>query len=373
MKTVPLFKTYLPKNTIRRVEEVIQSGWVGCGPETEKFEREFGKKYGQPYCVATNACTSALHLAYVLAGVGPGDEVICPLFTCTATNIPILYCGATPVFADIDPTTFNVDPEDIERRITKKTRAISVVHWGGYAADMDAIRRIARKHKLPVIVDAAHALGAKYHGKDISHYGDYICYSFQAIKQITTVEGGMLVVKTPEDYRKANILRWYGIDRLADRDTPKRYEEFTDLGWRYIPNDVFMAIGRIQLKENLAGVTKHRRRIADIYRRRLSGHPNLLMLENAPTRFSTYWLFTLLCDDRPKFRALLAKHGFATGMAHFRNDISPVFGSKRLRRPGMDLVEDKYVCIPMHMGVTEDDAERLCEVLWDHYFGSETK
>lgn len=367
-KTIPLFKTNLPPNTIRRVKEVIASGWVGCGPETEKFEKEFGRRFRQKYCVATNSCTSALHLAYLLCDLKPGDEVIAPVFTCTATNIPIKYTGAKIVFADIDPFTFNIDVNDIEKKITKKTKVISVVHWGGYAADMDGILALAKKHHLKVVVDAAHSLGAKLYGKDISNYGDYICYSFQAIKQITTIEGGMLVVKNKKDYKRANILRWYGIDRLADRDSQKRYEQFTELGWRYIPNDVFMAVGRIQLKENLTKAIEHRRKLAKLYYRLLVNHPSISLLANSETRFSTYWLLTIVCHDgRDKLRYILRNHGIATGMAHFRNDISPALSPKKLKLPNMDMLENDYVCLPIHMGVTEEDVRRICTILWKEY------
>lgn len=368
MKNIPLFKTYLPKNTQKRLAEVMDSGWVGAGPETKKFEEEFGQKYDQKYCLATNSCTSALHLAYELAGVGPGDNVLCPIFTCTATNIPAIYQGAEIRWLDIDPQgTFNVNASDIQGKITERTKAIVVVHWGGYAAEMDVILKIANEYKLKVIVDAAHALGAKYKGKDISHYGDYICYSFQAIKQITTVEGGMLVVKNERDYKRANILRWYGIDREADRDKADRYENFSQAGWRYIPNDVFMAIGRIQLKENLEKVIKHRRKIASLYRKLLKDHPSIYIPEEAKDRFSTYWLFTVVVKDRPLFRKILERHGVSTGMAHFRNDISPVFRTGRVSLKNMDYFEDKYVCLPIHMGVKESDVKRICSILWDEY------
>lgn len=364
MKEVRLFQPYLPINARKAAYDAMKDRWIGCGKKTEEFEKLFSETYGVKYSVATNSCTSALHLAYTLAGVKEGDEVITSVFTCTATNIPIKYCGATPVYADIQPDTFNIDPEDIKRKITDKTKAIALVHWGGYPADMYQIMTIAKEHNLKVIVDAAHALGATYNGTSIAQWGDYVCYSFQAIKQITTVEGGMLVVNTnEEDYKRANILRWYGIDRQADRDKPDRYEAFTELGWRYIPNDVFMAMGIVQFRDNMPKVTKKRKKLAELYYKLLKDNPNITFLRNENDRESGWWLMTVICRDRDKVREVLAKNGIMTGMAHYRNDISPAISSKKEALLGMDSVDGHYLCLPIHYDVTEIDVKNICSIL----------
>lgn len=363
-KEIRLFQPYLPLNARKAAFDAMKDRWIGCNKKTEEIEKLFTENYGSKYSVATNSCTSALHLAYVLSGIKEGDEVITSVFTCTATNIPIKYCGAIPVYADIQPDTFNIDPEDIKRKITPKTKAIALVHWGGYPADMEEIMAIAKEYNLKVIVDAAHALGATYHDKSVAQWGDFVCYSFQAIKQITTVEGGMLVINTnEEDYKRANILRWYGIDRLADRDTSKRYEEFTELGWRYIPNDVFMAMGIVQIEQNLPLVTHHRTKMADLYYELLKDNKNITLLKRSEDRTSGWWLMTVLCSDRDKARKVLAEHNIATGMAHFRNDISPAISTDKQPLPSMDSVENHYLCLPIHYDVKEKDVKRICTIL----------
>lgn len=364
MEEIRLFQPYLPLNARKAAYDAMKDRWIGCGKKTDEMEQLFGHEYGVQHCVATNSCTSALHLAYVLAGIKEGDEVITSVFTCTATNIPIKYCGATPVYADIQPDTFNIDPEDIKRKITPQTKAIALVHWGGYPADMDEIIAIAKEHNLKVIVDAAHALEATYHGKSIAQYGDYVAYSFQAIKQITTVEGGMLVINTNEDdYKRANTLRWYGIDRLGDRDSSYRYEHFNELGYRYIPNDVFMAMGIVQFRDNLPKVMKKRKKLAELYYKLLQGNQNITLLKNEKDRESGWWLMTVICKDRDKVREVLAKNNIATGMAHFRNDISPAISGGKEVLPAMDSVENNYLCLPIHYDVTEKDVKRICEIL----------
>lgn len=363
-KKINLFQPYLPFNARKAANESMKDRWIGCGKKTKEIEILFGEMHDVKYCVATNSCTSALHLAYILAGIKEGDEVICPVFTCTATNIPIKWCGGIPVYADIQPWDFNIDPKDIEKKITPKTKAIAIVHWGGYPCDMEEIMAIARNHNLKVIVDAAHALGSTYHGKSIAQYGDYNCYSFQAIKQITTVEGGMLVINTnEEDYKRANKLRWYGIDREADRDSPTRYMEFKELGWRYIPNDVFMAIGTVQLKKNLKKVIKYRQILVKLYRKLLKDNRHLHLLNEENDRTSGCWLFTILCENREKVREILKIHGIASGMAHFRNDISPAISDKKQDLSIMNLIENDYLCLPLHMGVSLDDVRYICKIL----------
>jgi len=365
MKEIRLFQPYLPVNARKAAYAAMKDRWIGCGTKTDEMEQLFNITYGVKYSVAMNSCTSALHMAYVLAGIKEGDEVITSVFTCTATNIPIRWCGGIPVYADIQKDTFNIDPKDIEHRITPKTKAIALVHWGGYPADMDEIMDIAKRHNLKVIIDAAHALEATYKGKSIAQYGDYVCYSFQAIKQITTVEGGMLVINTnEEDYKRANVLRWYGIDRRADRDKTDRYENFTELGYRYIPNDVFMAMGIVQFRDNLPIVIRHRRKLADLYYEFLKDNKNITLLKRDTDRESGWWLMTILCKDRDKVRKVLAEHNIATGMAHFRNDISPAISLKGKQVfPNMDEVDGHYVCLPIHYDVTENDVKRICDIL----------
>ncbi len=177
---------YVPEAAIYAVAETLRSRWIGQGPKVEEFERRFSVRLGGRPCVATGSCTDALHLAYLLAGIGPGDEVIAPLFTCTATNIPLLYCGAKIRFADVAPGSLNVDPVAVARMVTDRTKAIVVVHYGGAPVRLGGL---LSREAIPVIEDCAQALGSP----DAGRLADFSCFSFQAVKHITTGDGGMLV------------------------------------------------------------------------------------------------------------------------------------------------------------------------------------
>src|SRR3989338_2433791 len=217
-RSIPLFKVHMPKTVLKPLGKVLMSVYIGEGEKAHEFEKKFQEYIGNPYIAMVNSGTSALALAYRMAGIGPGDEVISTPMTCLATNEPIMLLGAKIVWADIDASTGNIYPASIEKRITPKTKAIVVVHWAGNPVDIAAVSKIAKKHNLKVIEDAAHAFSAKYNGKYIGNHSDYVCFSFQAIKHLTTVDGGAIAVKTPEDYKRAVLLRWYGNSRSNTSD-----------------------------------------------------------------------------------------------------------------------------------------------------------
>ena len=211
---VMLFYPYISKKSANNIKKKLEGRWIGQGPMVDKFEKKFKKMFaGKNSVIATGSGTDSLHMAYIMAGLKKGDEVIAPVFTCTATNIPLLYIGAKIKFADCDINTMNISVESIKKIISKKTKAIVVVHYGGLPCDMDEIQKIAKKYKIPIIEDAAHALGAKYNGKPIGSISDYTIFSFQAIKHLTTGDGGMLTIKNNKLEAKAKRIRWFGIDR----------------------------------------------------------------------------------------------------------------------------------------------------------------
>jgi len=360
-KPVTLFWPYMSKKVIRPLSKVLMSRWIGQGPKVEALEKKFKKMYKLPYVVSVNTCTSALHLSLILAGVGDGDEVITTPMTCSATNIPILYQRGRAVFADIQKHTLNIDPKSIEKKITKKTKAIMMVHWAGYPCDMDEILKIARKYNLSVIEDAAHALGATYHRRPIGGIGDYTCFSFQAIKQITSVDGGILTVRIKADYKRAKLLRWYGIDRELKGDIYWKYQ-IKEAGYKYHMNDVTATILSIQL-DDLRRVLKRRKEIVGMYRENLKNTPGLKLLDKKPDRESGNWLFTVLVENRPGFIKKLKENCIESHMVHVRCDILPIFGGKRLNLPGMDEVEGKYVSIPLHNRLSNADVRKVIKVI----------
>ncbi len=364
---IPLF--YPPKQDvskmIREVRDTLQSRWWGQGPKVDKFEMEFGKKFGHKHCIFVNSGTGALHLAYALSGIGPGDEVIVPVLTCTATCHPILLLGAKPVFADIRTDTLTADPEDVEKKITKKTKAIVVVHLGGLVEDAKRFRQMSRKYNIPVIEDAAQALGAKGVG-----YGQFTCYSFQAIKHLTTGDGGMLVAKSGSDYSRAKRLRWFDIDREAKKNRKWQAWDRRGItfdqevpGYKYHGNDIAASIGLVGLL-TVGKTLEHRRRLVSEYRKLLSTCPGVELLKDGD---SSHWLFMVkVKGSRDDFAEYLKKHGVETNVAHIRNDVFRVFGGKRLNLPGMNEVELQYICLPLNDSVGVNDVRYICKLLDSH-------
>jgi dTDP-4-amino-4,6-dideoxygalactose transaminase len=360
-KNIAMFWPYVSPKVSSEVAKSLKTRWIGQGPKVEEAERKFSKMFNLPFVVTTNNCTAAIHLSFVLAGVKDNDEVITTPMTCSATNIPIFYCRAKPVFADIQENTLNIDPKSIEEKITDKTKAIIVVHWAGYPCDMDEILDIAKRRNLFVIEDAAHAVGAYYRGKPIGSLSDCTCFSFQAIKQITTVDGGMLIVKTQDNYKRAKLLRWYGIDREFTGDI---YQKFNvkEFGYKYHMNDVTAAMLVVQL-DDLPKVLARRAKIAKVYREGLKDVAGLELLENKDDRKSGNWLFTIKVENRKGFMEKLSQHQIESSMVHIRSDVYPIFGGKRLDLPTMNKVEDKYVSIPLHCKLTDADVNRAVKVI----------
>ncbi|MBU4377309.1 MAG: DegT/DnrJ/EryC1/StrS family aminotransferase, partial [Candidatus Omnitrophica bacterium] len=264
---ITMFKPYVSEKVAPALTEILKTSWIGQGPHVDKVEEKFEKMFDTFGALTLNSCTSALHLALILSDLGEGDEVITTPMTCSATNMPILYEKARPVFADIQKSSLNIDPKDIKKKLTSKTKAIMVVHWGGEPCDMDEILAIAKEAKVPVIEDAAHALGAKYKAKYIGAVSDFTCFSFQAIKQITTVDGGILTCKDDAHYKRGKLLRWYGIDRDFKGDIYWKFK-VEEAGFKYHMNDVTATMLSIQL-DDLEKVNSRRREIVKRYREAL--------------------------------------------------------------------------------------------------------
>jgi len=371
---IPLFYPYISEEVIPNVVEILKSKHPGQGALIGEFEDKFGKMFDAPLSVATNSCTGALHMAYVLAGIKQGDEVIGPLLTCSATWHPVLWLGAKPVFCDIKDD-FTIDPNDIERKITKKTRAIVVMHYGGTVCDMDRITEIAEKYNLPIIEDTAQALGAYYNGKRVKGYagtlGDYGCFSFQAIKYLTTIDGGMLVCKKEEDYKKAKRIRWFGIDR--DLKIEKGWQQFKDwekremtydvweIGYKYHMNNFNAVIGIQHLKE-WNKINNHYNELDKLYRKNLEDTDEIKFLEKKDG--DTTWLETVLAKDRDGLAQKLKEHNIETNVVHIRSDVYSVFKPYvRGDFPNMDKYEMQYLCLPIHMHIKEDDVNKICDVI----------
>lgn len=362
-ETVVLFHPFVPDEAANRVGEVLSTRWIGQGPLVDTFETVFEEMIGSGKSLAVGSGTDALHLAYLLAGIGPGDEVICPVFTCTATNLPLLYIGAIPVFADVDPKTMNIAPGSIRSLITEKTKAIVTVDYGGLPCDYSEISAIAKEFNLKVIDDAAHAIGGEYRGSQIGALADFTTYSFQAIKHITTGDGGLLHVSDPELAEKGKRLRWFGIDRKA-KFSGIWANDITEIGFKYQMTDIGAAMGLAGLS-HLADVLSHRRKLLKRYEEELQNIPGLYNVgsESQEDRTHSAWLHTILVDSRNQLQTKLKSFGVESGQVHYRNDMYSVFGNRRDYLTNMDAIEDKYLVLPLHMRVSEDDVEKICHII----------
>jgi dTDP-4-amino-4,6-dideoxygalactose transaminase len=360
---VVLFHPYVPEGTGEEVAEVLKTRWIGQGPRVDQFEKEFGDFLGGVSSLAVGSGTDALHLAYLLAGIEAGDEVITPVFTCTATNLPLLYIGAIPVFADIDPKTMNISPSSIREKITPRTKAIATVDYGGLPCDYEEISKIAQEFNLKIIDDAAHAVGAKYRGENIGQIADFTTYSFQAIKHITTADGGLLAIKDPSLLEKGKRLRWFGIDRVAKQGGIWS-NDITELGYKYQMTDIGATMGLAGLHK-IDHILEHRRNILDIYMTELKGIDGLYNVgsQSLADREHAAWLHTILVEKRDQLQAKLLSNGIESAPVHYRNDMYSILGGRSSEFPNMDSLEDKYLVLPLHMHMSAEDAQRICSII----------
>ena len=360
MSSLSLFHTYISPHAVKHVNEVLQSSWVSEGPKVRAFEEALSERLGLRGPVALNSGTSALHLALAVAGVGPGDEVMLPAQTFVATGLAVLMQGATPVFADIDPLTGNISSVSISENITRDTKAVIPVHWGGYPCDLDEIGVVAEQHGLVVIEDAAHALGATYKARPIGSVSRFTAFSFQAIKHLTTGDGGALCCARDDDARAAFARRWFGIDRAGSQPSilGERTYDIAEVGYKYHMNDVAGAIGLGNL-EGFSDRLKRRQRIGAHYRQQLGNVPGLQLLRLEEDRTHAYWLFTILVERREDFIRKLAEERITASVVHLRIDRNSIFGASRGHMPGQEAFNEQQVAIPVHDGLTDDDVDKI--------------
>jgi perosamine synthetase len=366
---VPLFYPFVPEEAQSEIISTLQSRWIGQGPKVEKLEKEFQKKFlGDHLPLAVGSGTDAIHLAYLLAGVTSGDEVIVPVFTCTATNIPLLYIGAKPVFVDVLPGTLNIDPSKIEQKITEKTKAISIVHYGGLPCDMQKIQRIANKHNLLIIEDAAQAIGAKYNDKFIGEISDFTAFSFQAIKHITSGDGGLLSINDENKIAQAQRLRWFGIDREAKQGGIWENDIY-EVGYKYQLTDLGACVALAGLK-HFDPMFKLRKILTDKYKSHLNKFSDIKIVgedfENQNNVVNANWLMTVFANNADELMRKLRANGYECNRVHFRNDkytIFEEFVEDKSEFEEMDKIQDKYIVLPLHHKVTERDVENICDLI----------
>ena len=264
---IPIAKPYLTKEEAQAAYDTILTGWITQGPRVQEFEEKFAAYTGAQYAVAVSNCTTALHLSMIVAGIGPGDEVICPSMSYIATANAIRYVGATPVFAEVKSETYNLDPVDVENKITERTKAILLVHQMGMPADIDAFKNLCDHYHLKLIEDAACAAGSAYKGKKIGSHSELVCFSFHPRKVISTGDGGMITTNREDYYNRLKLLRQHGMsinDRLRHEAKMVLFEDHVEVGYNYRMTDIQAAVGIKQL-EKLDWIVAERRKLAATY------------------------------------------------------------------------------------------------------------
>ncbi len=362
-RSIPLFYPYIPKRSKYTIKEVLSSRWIGQGPLVDKFEKIFKKKFCNNLpTIAVGSGTDALHLAYLLADIKKNDEVICPVFTCTATNIPLLYIGAKIKFADIDPHNFNISIEHIKKLITKKTKAIIFVNYGGLLCDLDELNTIAKKNKIILIQDAAQSLGSKYNKKEITQYADFTTFSFQAIKHITSGDGGALCFKNKKLLKKALRLRWFGIDREKKQNGTWE-NDITEIGYKYQMTDIGARL-LIDSIRDFKFISHHRNQINQIYINYFKNNPNIRLLLNKDKKaYSCIWLATIITNKKDYVQKELRKLNIEANQVHFRNDKYSIFKKfiNNSKFKNMQNLENKYLVLPCHTNMTLSQAKFIAK------------
>jgi perosamine synthetase len=356
---IPLIKPFLPPREalLPRLETILYSGYIAEGESVVEFERRLSELLGVSYCLTLNSGTAALHIALRLADVKTGDEVISTALTAEPTNTTIALTGAKVVFADVDPKTGLISPESIESSMSEKTKAIMVVHYAGMVCDMDNINSISLRYGIPVIEDAAHAFMSKYKNRYLGSNSLYTCFSFQAIKHLTTVDGGLLCLKSEEDYNRAKKMRWFGLDKSISR----LENDITEAGFKYHMNNINATIGLTQLDFLQENVSKYVEN-GKYYDSNIDESEDLTRTPYYAHTEPSYWLYTLRVKRREVFIKTCANNGIMASPLHLRNDRHSVFSSK-VDLPNLDQFYDEFVHIPCGWWVNEDDRKKIANVI----------
>lgn len=369
-KMIPYGRQTIEEDDIQAVVDVLRSDYLTTGPKIAEFEKMVADYVGAKYAVAISNGTSALHAACFAAGIQPGDEVITTPLTFAASANCVLYCGGTPVFADVDPKTYNIDPEDIRRKITDKTKAIIAVHLAGQPCDTDEIHKIAKEHDLLVIEDGAHALGSVYKGKKVGTLSDMTTFSFHPVKPITTGEGGMIVTDNEQFYQKMMLFRSHGITReenlMTRNDGPWFYQQL-DLGYNYRITDIQCALGCSQMKK-LDRFLARRKQIVARYNEAFADCENIITPYQLPETESGWHLYIVQvknCDRRKVFEAL-REQGIAVNVHYIPVYMHPYYqehGYKDVHCKNAEEIYSHIISLPLYPTLTEEQQQYVIETL----------
>tara|TARA_Y100001972_G_scaffold6906_1_gene7371 strand:+ start:16 stop:1146 length:1131 start_codon:yes stop_codon:yes gene_type:complete len=369
----PIFKVHVDtKSALKELKTVLNSGFLNEGETVIKLTEFFKTYFNHENVVPLNSCTSALTLALKLSGVSPGDEVISTSMTCVASNTPIHNLGAKIVWADIDSNSGNINPNNIEKLINPKTKAVLCVNWSGIPCELSQLKNICEKHNIKLIQDAAHSLGAEYNGKQIHHSAHYTCYSLQAIKHITSGDGGMLVVNTNnDDFNKAKTLKWFGIDREATKDEKgewkgQRWEvDIKEAGYKFHMNNISAAIGLSQIP-HINNIIKTHIKNGLLYEKIFSKNTNIKPLNYPKNSTPSFWVYTAMLSehlDRDKIIEELNAEGINAGLVHVPNHPYTCFKESLTNLPETMYFSKHQISLPCGWWLSENDIKLIAKSL----------
>ena len=389
-KVIPLFKVYMSKTAKDVAGSVLDSGYIGQGPKVDEFELLLKERFKNDYVLTINAATNAEHLAlhllkkehistYALGGnafhdrkwdgIKDGEEVLATPLTCTASNFPILANNFKIKWVDVDPKTLNMDLDDLARKITPTTKAMMLVHWGGYPVDLDKVKNIQDwsefnfGFKPSVIEDCAHAFGSKFNGQPIGSHGNICTFSFQAIKHLTSVDGGALVLPHNNLYKRAKLLRWYGIDRENNKKDFRCEADIEDWGFKFHMNDVNAVIGMENLKDVDKNVISKHKANAKFYDENLKEVAGIELLERDPRMDSAFWIYSMLVDRKQDFMDWMKECGIMVSQVHERNDIHSCVRDYKTILPSLDKITPRLISIPVGWWVTEEERQYIVDCI----------
>jgi perosamine synthetase len=364
---IPIAKPYLDKEEAQNAYDTILTNWVTQGPRVQEFEEKFAAYVGSKYAVALSNCTTALHLAMIVAGVKEGDEVICPSMSYIATANSIKYVGATPVFAEVNPGTYNIDVNHAEKLITDKTKAILIVHQIGLPADIDAFKELCKKHNLILLEDAACAAGSAYKGHRIGYHSDLVCFSFHPRKVITTGDGGMITTNNEAYCNRLKLLRQHGMsvnDRIRHNSATVIIEDHLEVGYNYRLTDIQAAVGIKQL-EKLDWIVEERRKIATRYQEAFAGIDTIRLPVEPEGYFTNWQSYSVYLKPscpvkRNDLMQALLDRGISTrrGVMTTHREIA-YKNARPVSLPVSEDASDNSIILPLYVPMTDAEVEAV--------------
>ena len=384
MNQIPLFKVFMDKTAIEESNKVLSSGYVTQGPVVENFENKLKSFFNEDLVTTTNSATSALHLVMHMLktnGLGPEkikvtgneDHILTTPLTCTATNWPILLNNINLRWVDVDESNCNMDLDDLEEKLNENTKAVLLVHWGGFPIDLNKLKKIQDDFnnkfgfKFVIIEDCAHAFGSKFNDKLIGSFSNISTFSFQAIKHLTSVDGGCVIFNDQDDFERSKLLRWYGIDRNENRKDFRCEEDISEIGFKFHMNDVNASIGLANLEPVVNDLLPIHISNGNFYNDKLKNIQGVELMDYTSQLEIPYWIYTIKVKNRQEFMKYMDKKNIVTSRVHERNDIHSAVSKYVESLPNLDKLIDEMVCIPVGWWVSEESRDYIVKCIKEFY------